>query len=138
MMWASTGDPLALLRDGEAVRREIPMHRAFEILEPVVAAIGSSTPRDRAPEIPMVTSPVRIAWKPVPGATRYRVRLDVPMIDDEEPGERVSEGAAPSWTGELRATPPDEYYMVIIEAYGTRAKLAKTMFRFGVTARGKR
>jgi hypothetical protein len=138
IMWAATGDPVALLRDGESVRREIPMHRAFEIVEPAVAAIGASTPPDGAPEIPMVTSPVRIAWKPLRGATRYRVRLDIPMIDDEEPGERVSEDAAPSWTAELRATPPDEYYMVIIEAYGTRANLARTMFRFGVTAPGKR
>ena len=111
----------------------MPLHKAFEIVEPAVAAIGSTAPRGSAPEIPMVTSPVRIAWKPVRAAARYRVRLDVPMIDDEEPGERVSESAAPSWTAELRATPPDEYYMVIIEAYGTRAKVAETMFRFGVT-----
>ena len=119
--------PVALLHDRETVRREMVMHAMVEVVDP-----PEIVPRSGRPRAPILRSPMRIAWKPVRGATRYRVVLKTPGSLTEEPQDRISETIDPSWTAELPASPADEPYMLIIEAHGTRAEVGSTFLEFGV------
>jgi hypothetical protein len=138
ILYAETAAPIGLLRNGETVRREVAMYAPIEIVTPQVVAIGSTRRYGTAPELPVLTSPVRIAWKPVRGAKRYRISLETPAADTREPEIRVSESVARSWRADLSPTPPDEYYFVIITAHGARAQVGQTLFRFGVAGHGAR
>jgi hypothetical protein len=121
--------PMALLRNHETVRREIPVYATVEITFPPALAPGRAA---FAHGRPMLQSPVRIVWKPVRGAARYRVVLQTPGNDREEPETRVSESTEALWTAELSPTPPDSPYVVIVEAHGARAQVGAALVHFGV------
>lgn len=117
--------PLALLHDGETVRREIVMHAALELLSPPDIVLRPGRPR-----APVIRSPVHAVWKPVRGAVRYRVVLKATYADAEEPPrDLVTETSEPSWTAEL---PPGEFYLLIIEAHGARAVVGSAFVDFAV------
>jgi len=120
----ATARPLALLHDGETVRHEVVMRTDVELVSP-----AEILPRRGRPRAPVIRSPVHIVWKPVRGAVRYRLVLQTPYADTEEPQDLVSETSEPSWTAEL---PPNAFYFLIIEAHGARAEVGSTFIDFGV------
>jgi hypothetical protein len=116
--------PLALLHDGETVRHEVTMRADIELVSP-----PEILPRWGRPRAPTIRSPVHVVWKPLRGAVRYRLVLQTPYADTEEPQDLVYETTEPSWTAGL---PPNPFYFLIIEAHGARAEVGSTFVDFGV------
>lgn len=121
---------MGLLHDRETVSREVPMYAAVELTAPPAVVPEVRAARRRG--LPILHSPVRIAWKPVRGAVRYRVVLETPGVDGESGERRETESTEPSWTAELPPTPPDFAYHIIVRAFGRRAQVGETLVHFGV------
>src|SRR4029077_5472120 len=78
--------PLPLLSPGQTLRMEIPMLQMVALLEP------ESATRPHGPERPRLRSPLRVSWKPVPGARDYTVEtVQVPGRALDGPPGQTSE-----------------------------------------------
>lgn len=95
-----------------ASQRDLALSRVMRLVEPVDSADHAGA--GDAP--PVLRSPVRFAWNPVPGAAGYRYRLD-PAPAEAGPGPETIEGETPlphltlplapgSWNLRLHAAGP--------------------------------
>jgi hypothetical protein len=119
------------LRTGHGpVREVVPLQTRFVLREPETAPDRSGKPdmppaftivggwrADDFDRLPRVSSPVRFAWDPVPGALRYQVSLACHAF--ERPVQKLV--STPSWTTDLEQCPPPHPWRVWVSAMGSAA-----------------
>jgi hypothetical protein len=123
-LFAAHSPELRILRDGQSVRHEMGVYRTMEFVQPPPELSTKA-------ELLALRSPVTLAWERVDGATGYELSL----TRFGTPGDRFDRRdttTRSTWSGDLAATEPGQFYWFSVVARGERAPIAENFCRFRV------
>lgn len=126
--WLMSDDQsrLALLTNGQTLRREVALIAPIDLREPAAIGRPSGSKKDV-----VLTSPVTLAWNPVPGAKGYSIEVNL-FGGSTIPEQRTFDVTETRWTIDLPPTEPKATYLILLSAKGKKRTIAKTLAHFEI------